>query len=185
MARKDTGVEFSRPIAVKDIGDRPVQRRIDAKRPELEALARRFDLIDLKSLGADLSLFWRGDEVIVDGTLQAEVVQRCVVSLAEVPSTVNSDFTLVFRERAESGQQPEEDIDPDIEEELPEPFGPEGIDLGEAVAQQLSLSLDPYPRHPDAELERTQWGKPPQAEEEESEAARNPFAVLKNLKRER
>lgn len=184
MARKDPGVEFSRPIAVKDIGDRPVHRRIDAKPQELEALARRFDLQALDSLGADLTLSWRGEEVVVEGELHAEIVQRCVVSLAPVPGTVSSGFTLVYRKRAEIGDQPEEEIDPDIEEDLPEPFGPEGIDLGEAVAQQLSLALDPYPRHPDAELERTQWGKPVPAAEEESEEARNPFAVLKNLKRE-
>ena len=186
MARRESAGEFSRPIAVKDIGDRPAHRRIDAKPQELEALARRFDLQALESLGADLKLFWRGEEVVVEGTLQAEVVQRCVVSLAPVPAFVTSGFTLVYRERAEVDGQPEEEIDPDIEEDLPEPFGPEGIDLGDAAAQQFSLSLDPYPRHPDAELERTQWGKPAQAgEDEESEEARNPFAVLKNLKRER
>jgi uncharacterized metal-binding protein YceD (DUF177 family) len=184
MAKTGTGNEFSRPLAVKDIGDRPLERHIEAKPAERDALARRFGLLGLDSLAADLTLSWRGAEVIVEGTLRADVVQRCVVTLAEVPAAVTSDFTLVYRENAASGAQPEEDIDPDSEEELPEPFGPEGIDLGEAVAQQLALALDPYPRHPQAALDKTEWGRP--LSDEEAEGARNsPFAVLKNLKRER
>lgn len=181
MARSKTGNEFSRPIAVKDIGERPVSRSIEAKPQELEALTRRFDLLGLDGLSAELTLSWRGDEVIVEGTLAAEVVQRCVVSLAEVPDSVTSEFILVYREQAESGLQAEEALDPEIEEEMPEPFGPEGIDLGEAVAQQLALALDPYPRHPEAVLTKTEWGAPPAEDEAEQ---RNPFAVLKNLKRE-
>lgn len=181
MARSETGNEFSRPVAVKDIGERPVARSIEAGPRELEALTRRFDLLGLDSLSAELSLSWRGAEVIVEGTLAAEVVQRCVVSLAEVPGRVSSDFTLVYREQAASGPQPEEEIDPESEEEMPEPFGPEGIDLGEAVAQQLALALDPYPRHPEAALSKTEWGAPLAEEEVEQ---RNPFAVLKSLKRE-
>ena len=183
MARAKTGNEFSRPIAVKDIGERPVTRSIEAKPEERDALARRFDLLGLDSLSAELALSWRGAEVIAEGELQADVVQRCVVSLAEVPDHVTSAFTLVFRERAESGAQPEEEIDPEIEEEMPEPFGPEGIDLGEAVAQQLALALDPYPRLPEAELGKTEWGKAAAGDQAEAERE-NPFAVLKNLKRD-
>jgi hypothetical protein len=60
------------------------------------------------------------------------------------------------------------------EEEPPEPVGPRGIDLGEAVAQQLALALDPYPRAPGAALPedlRAETG------------AESPFAVLERLKR--
>ena len=55
----------------------------------------------------------------------------------------------------------------------PEPVGPQGIDLGEAVAQQLAIALDPYPRAPGAALP------------EEPRAAGGPFAALKSLKRGR
>ena len=177
MARAATGIEFSRLIALRDIGERPVTRKIEAKPQEREAL------LGLGSLNAELTLTWRGGEVIAEGELRAEVVQRCVVSLAEVPAQLRSEFTLVYREQAESGGQPEEEIDPEAEEELPEPIGPEGIDLGEAVAQQLALALDPYPRHPDAALDKTEWGKPP-PEGAAASGRENPFAVLKNLKRD-
>ena len=183
MAGPRTGNEFTRLVALRDIGERPVTRQIEAKPQEREALARRFGLLSLGSLSADLTLSWRSGEVIVEGELRAEAVQRCVVSLAEVPARVQSGFTLVFREQADAGARPEEEVDPEIEEEMPEPIGPEGIDLGEAVAQQLALALDPYPRHPDAELERTEWGKSP-AEDAADSGAKNPFDVLKSLKRD-
>lgn len=181
MARHDSSNEFSRPIALKDIGERPVVRDISAKPAELQALAKRFDLLALNALSAELTLFWRGAEVVVEGHLEADAVQRCVVSLAEVPARVSSDFTLLYREDTGGQDRPEEEIDPEAPEELPEPFGPNGIDLGEAVAQQLFLALDPYPRHPDAAPPKREWGAPA-PNREEAEAAANPFAVLKKLK---
>ncbi len=181
MARNEHKNELSRLIAPRDIGERPVTRKIEATPQEREALARRFDLIALDSLSAEVTLSWRRGEVVVEGRLDADAVQRCVVSLAPVPERVASEFTLIFREQAEGEAQREEEIDPAGEEELPEPFGPEGIDLGEAVAQQFALALAPYPRHPDATLSVTRVGPPM----EEGEAQKpNPFAVLKNLKRE-
>jgi hypothetical protein len=52
------------------------------------------------------------------------------------------------------------------------PTGPGAVaDLGEALAEQLALALDPYPRAPDAAL-------PPEAEE----APASPFARLAALR---
>ena len=45
------------------------------------------------------------------------------------------------------------------------------VDLGELVAEEVALALDPYPRHPDAAL-------PPEASDPEE----NPFAALAALK---
>jgi hypothetical protein len=64
-----------------------------------------------------------------------------------------------------------------------DPDGPDEIqadatghfDLGEALAEELSLSLNPYPRAPGAQL--------PDAEDDEAKAApRNPFAKLAALR---
>jgi uncharacterized metal-binding protein YceD (DUF177 family) len=57
-------------------------------------------------------------------------------------------------------------------------LGPEGLDLGEVAAEELSLALDPYPRKPGARLEKSRYGE----SEEEAEKGRNPFAVLAGLK---
>ncbi len=41
----------------------------------------------------------------------------------------------------------------DEDDEWPEPIVEGRIDIGEAVAQQLALALDPYPRKPGISLE--------------------------------
>jgi hypothetical protein len=56
-------------------------------------------------------------------------------------------------------------------------LGPDGLDLGEAVTQQLALSLDPYPRAPGAALPEDLTG-PGEAQA----PPESPFAALKTLK---
>ncbi len=70
-------------------------------------------------------------------------------------------------------------VEPEAEEP-PEPVGPHGIDLGEAVAQQLAIALDPYPRAPEAALPEE-----PRAGAGGARAAEGPFAALESLKRGR
>jgi hypothetical protein len=68
------------------------------------------------------------------------------------------------------------EIDP--EAELPEPLPSSGkLDLGEILAEELSLALDPYPRSPAAdrllaELEARDRGE-----------AGSPFGVLASLRK--
>jgi hypothetical protein len=58
--------------------------------------------------------------------------------------------------------------------EPPEPVIGEAIDLGELVAQYLSLAINPYPRAPDAEAQADQYRADPQRD--------GPFAVLSKLR---
>jgi hypothetical protein len=51
------------------------------------------------------------------------------------------------------------------------------IDVGEAVAETLALSLDPWPRSPDAEAILREAGVKREGEEE-----KGPFAALASLK---
>ncbi len=83
-----------------------------------------------------------GGCVRLSARLRAEVVQSCVATLEPVSAAIEEDFSLLFA--------PDRDADADLllrpEDELIEPLGDGIIDIGEAVAQQLSLALDPYPR---------------------------------------
>jgi len=73
-----------------------------------------------------------------------------------VASRIEADYTLLYS--LEPGPAPASEdvlevvVDPEAEEP-PEPVGPAGLDLGEAVAQQLAVALDPYLRAPGAMLE--------------------------------
>ena len=172
MASNET-VEFSRPIDVTRLGDVEVTQEIEANAAERQALARRFDLVAIDALKARVRLrrIRGGTALRLSGTLNADVVQTCVVSLAPVANHIDEDFTVIYASNA-----PAEEVaigaDPDVV--LPEPM-PEGyLDVGEAVAQQLGVSLDPYPRAPGATID-------PKWTEGERERD-NPFAKLATLK---
>jgi uncharacterized metal-binding protein YceD (DUF177 family) len=75
----------------------------------------------------------------------ATVVQSCVVTLEPVESSISENFTLLY-----GATEEQEEVVLDGEAETLEPLGEGAIDIGEAVAQQLSLALDPYPRAPQA-----------------------------------
>ncbi len=167
------GNEFSRLVPLERVKRHEVREHIAADDAERKALAARFGLIGLESLVADVRLrrHGKGPLVEVSGRWSAEVVQACVVSLEPVRSKLEESFTSLYSSELETS----EEIFVDIEaEDQPEPIGPEGIDIGEAVAQQLALALDPYPRLAGVQLPDGR---------DESEPTAGPFAALKVLKR--
>lgn len=155
--------EFPRPVAVGRLAEEEVHR-IEATPAERAALARRFGLRGLESLGAEVRLAPLGRGVRLDAALEANVVQECVVTLEPVPNHVSERFTLVYGGAPAS---PDEDT-------VVEPLENETIDIGEAVAQQLSLALDPYPRAPGAAIDPRWTG---------GEEGKGPFAALGKLKK--
>ncbi len=81
--------EFSRPFAIDGLRDDEAQVKVVAEPEERARLALRFDLVAIDSLVASFNLRLSPlGEVEVDGRLEAEVVQRCVVSLEAVPARV-------------------------------------------------------------------------------------------------
>lgn len=143
-----TPPEFSRPIAVERIGRDGKTRTIEADAAERTGLARRFDLISLDRLTAEVDLDRIGDGTYrLTATIEAAVVQSCVISLEPVATRIQDRQVHLF---AEGGDQ---DDDVDVDEDAPEPIADGQIDIGEAVAQQLALALPIYPRAPTAAIE--------------------------------
>lgn len=168
-----TAPELSRPVRVDTLGSEPRTIRVEADATERTALARRFGLLALKRLEATVELSGDGVRVDVAGRLLASVEQACVASGDPVPATIDEPFALRF--------VPEGDADAGEEVELAEEdldmIGYDGgmIDLGEAVAQTLGLTLDPFPRAPDADAALRTAGVL-------SEEEVGPFAALKGLR---
>jgi uncharacterized metal-binding protein YceD (DUF177 family) len=136
-------IEFSRPIDVTRLGAGEAVYDIAANETERQALAKRFDLVSLEKLAARVALRrLAGGLVRLTASLAADLVQTDVVTLEPVPARVDDDFTLLFGPDADDAAA----LDPDAE--LVEPLSDGQIDIGEAVAQQLSLVMDPYPRTP-------------------------------------
>ncbi len=178
--------EFSRVIAVETIRQDGVTRSVAATPTERQALARRFALTAIDDLSAEVRLqpTGRGDMIRVEGHLKASVTQTCVVSLNPIASMLSEPFVAVFAppaaRSAESGGDVTWHADADDEDE-PEPLLHGRIDIGEFVAQTLSLALDPYPRDPEAHVDDTialVGGDVVGDRAADREDGGNPFAVL-------
>lgn len=167
--------EFSRPVDLDRVGDAEIVRDIAATAEECAALARRFGLVAIDRLAAQVRLRRERARTVlrVSGHLVADVTQTCIVTLAPVHNRIAEDFAILYGDLPVAGAV---DLEPGADDALePWPAGP--LDIGEAVAQELSLALDPYPRAPGAALEPgpDQAGAVPEKV--------NPFADLEKMRR--
>jgi uncharacterized metal-binding protein YceD (DUF177 family) len=110
----------------------------------------------------------------LDFTLKANIVQACVVSLADVSSHIERQFVRELHfdpalKRAKA--QPEEDLLQ--EDDKPEEIDSLHYDLAAPLIEEFVLAIDPYPRAPGVAFE---------APQEAQDTPESPFAVLKGLK---
>ncbi|MBC7952498.1 MAG: DUF177 domain-containing protein [Rhodospirillaceae bacterium] len=178
MILDDETPEFSRPIRVDHISAAGMRVDVEAKPEERAALAERFGLASIDLLKAQLHLkaIAGGALVRLDGTITAKVVQNCVVSLEPMPAKVKEEFSLTF------GAGAPEEVGDEIElsmedEDPPEPIIDGVIDVGEAVAEHLSLALDPFPRKAGIAFEGGEEPTPAEVKKP------SPFAVLAQLRK--
>ncbi len=175
-----TGPEFSRVVSLESLGDEEVERSIAASADELAVLATRLGLLSLGRLEAVVRLRrpTGSDLVRVWGRFEANVTQACVVTLAPLRSCLARDFAVVYALAPDHGGVVAA-VEVDVEQEdPPESLGPDGLDLGEAVVQQLAVSLDSYPRAEEADQSQLGWRAGEQGAAPES----SPFDTLKTLK---
>ena len=167
----DMKPEFPRPTR---LGLEAREIALDASASECAALAARFGILGVGSLSARIRLEPEtGGSIRARGTLAAEVEQACIVTLDPVRQQVRATIDLRL---LEEGETPADD-DPDSPDEIETSGGM--VDLGEAVAEQLALALDPYPRADGAALPPFD---PPEEPEPEQPAKPNPFAALGKLR---
>jgi uncharacterized metal-binding protein YceD (DUF177 family) len=164
--------EFSRRVKLARIGTEPYRQRITASEGERAALARRFDLVSLDRLEAAVELIPKDERtILLRADFDAAFEQRCIVTLDPIGGVLAEGFELLYgppeAEEAAAGM---------VGEDVAfEPLIGDAIDIGEAVAQEFSLALPPFPRSPDIPIDNA-------AEtESDSAAASNPFAGLLRL----
>ena len=146
-----------------------------ASEPERQRIAERLGLESLERLEAHAALSLDGATVRATGRLKASLDQACVVTREPVAAHADEPFDILFVPHPEPGG-------PDEEVELGESdceivfHDGSAIDLGEAIADTLALSLDPYPRSAGADAALKEAGV---LSDEEA----GPFAALAKLKR--
>jgi uncharacterized metal-binding protein YceD (DUF177 family) len=161
----------------------PINQIRDGERLELVAddeerarIAERLGLDSLERFEAHAALSRSGDKVRVKGRLKAALTQSCVVTGEPVAAHADEAFDILFLPQPEAGHSDEEI---ELNEEECDTVFHDGsaIDLGDAIADTLGLSIDPYPRSAGAEAALKEAGVL-------SEAEAGPFAALAQLKRE-
>jgi uncharacterized metal-binding protein YceD (DUF177 family) len=162
--------EFSRRQVLMDPPQGAAEEMLAASPAECAALAERFGIEGLAHFSARFTRKpYPGGGLLVAGRFRAEPVQLCVISLEAVREVLDKPFTLVVLP-ADAALSEDPDGPDEIQADATGHF-----DLGEALAEELSLSLNPYPRAPGARL--------PEAEDDAAEATpRNPFARLAALR---
>jgi hypothetical protein len=101
--------------------------------------------------------------------LSAEITQTCVLTLEPFDSRIDEQATIRFIPAAKIAEAEEVELDPESLDGPDEiPFTGEFLDLSAALAEQLALSLDPYPKKPGAVLPAEFTDEP-----------ENPFSILK------
>lgn len=167
--------EFSRPVRIDTLGEGGRTIAIEADEGERAALAARFGLLSLAMLSAEAQLRREGDMVFAEGRLKAQAEQACVASGVPVPAAIDEPFSLRFVPERQGEAEEEIELAPEDWDVIDYQGG--AIDLGEAAAETLALSLDPFPRAPDADSVLREAGVL-----SEDEVVTGPFAALKGLK---
>jgi len=139
--------EFSRPERLDAIGTAARHVVIEASEAERAALARRFDLVAVDRLSAELDLHREAGGVVVRGRVEGVVTQACVITGDSIEARIDEPLALRFVD----GQPDAEEVELDSDDCDTVPIEGGSIDLGEAVAETMALALDPYPRAPGAE----------------------------------
>ncbi|MDF0545717.1 DUF177 domain-containing protein [Sphingobium sp. H39-3-25] len=166
--------EFSRIVRLDHAHGNAAGATITAEEGERVGLVRRFRLSSLDGLEADYRLAEENGVLVARGQLRASLAQPCVATGEPVPEMIDTPFAIRFL-RESDVEQDEEEMELDEEDCDTMFFTGEAIDIGEAVAQTLSLSLAPYPRAPDADEYLRKMGVL-------SEEQASPFAALLGLK---
>lgn len=166
--------EFSHVVTLADAAQgRTVDITADAD--ARDAIARRLGLVALDYFALTAELRAVAGGIAATGTIDARLVQRCAATDLPVPATLAETFDLRFLRDVDAPAAGDEEIEiSDADCDLL-PLDGDRVDLGEAAVQTLSLGLDPFPRHPDADRILAEKGVL-------SEEQAGPFAALASLK---
>jgi uncharacterized metal-binding protein YceD (DUF177 family) len=144
-----------------------------------EALAERFRVDALPAFDAKVTATRFRGGIRAQGEVSGEVVQGCVVTGEPVHQTIRETVDRVYlpgrHEAQEHGAGAEVFVNLE-DDDFPDYFEGDEIDLADLVTEIFAMAIDLYPRKPGAALREEGVGDDP--------AEISPFAALKALKKD-
>jgi hypothetical protein len=176
--------EIERIVDLDRMGAGGAALDIVASDSERSALAKRFGFLGLPAFSARVTVDRRpGGQVVVEGRLRGRIVQACVLTLDPVVQELDDTFRIVFKKDHLDDRDPESgEAVLNAQADAPEPLSGNLLDVGEIVAEQLSLAADPYPRRAGAKLEDVLPKPRREGRKGHGEQRRHPFAGLSVLR---
>ena len=164
---------WSVPLALSDVPDSGRHFDLVADEQARNAVAKHAGLSALPRLEASFDVTLHGrDGLHVVGRVSATVGQTCVVTLEPLENEIDESIDLVFAPGGALLLVASGEVEVPAGDE-PELLVGGVIDLGAIATEFLILSLDPYPRKPDAIFQASAIG----------DDAAHPFAALAALKK--
>jgi uncharacterized metal-binding protein YceD (DUF177 family) len=178
--------EFSILVNCNKLQEKGKTLETEAKSKECKALAKRFDLLSLDKLKLKAFISRQSAEtVLLQCNFIADYVQKCVVSLKPLEKNIDCSFERIYSfsviEYFSHESEPQEKYFQNSEDsrDPPDPLIDGYFNLGECVAEQLSLELNPFPRFKGINFN----GFSSSQGEQISKKNTGPFAVLEQLKK--
>jgi uncharacterized metal-binding protein YceD (DUF177 family) len=176
--------EIERLVDLERMGPSGAALEIAPSDSERAALAKRFGFLGLPTFSARVTVDRRvGGQIVVEGRLRGRIVQACVLTLDPVAQDLDEAFRIVFKQDMTDDRDPESgEAVLNSQADAPEPLTGNVLDVGEIVAEQLSLAADPYPRRAGAKLEDVLPKPRHGGRKGQPEQRRHPFAGLAALR---
>ena len=155
-----------RTIDIRTIDENGPSISFIATSAERDELSKRFGIARIHNFEIHGS-FGYDDLITFDGKMTISCERECVSTLTPFTEETTTDVHLLFSENQKDIDNPDEDI-------IPIQKGK--INLFDVFSEEFGLNLNPFPKSVDTYLDYH--------DEDISEEKENPFAVLKNLKKE-
>jgi len=178
MSQTSADIAATWTYATADIPARGIDTTRTATAAEREALAAKLEILGLERLVVRYRITpLANGRFRLSGTVDARVVQACVVTLDPVETTLEEAMDVEFHpsEAPAGSAAPSDEEMSALEAEEHEPIEHGRLEVGRIVTETVGASLPAYPRAPDAALEQHEAGPG-------DTGSTGPFASLANWK---
>ena len=154
--------ELAYTLKFKDIPPEGISLKLTASDQERSELETIIGVQKIDALNADVSITpikLVPGEYHFKANLKARVTQPCVVTLEPMTQDISEHLEIIFTPEEEKVTEPLQEGTVDPSTPFFELIEDEKLDLGEILEQYLAVSINMYPRRPDAphELSGEGW----------------------------